>query len=439
MNKTITPRLIAVLVAAAFSGSAAASGFQLLEQNASGLGNAYAGSAAVAENASTIFYNPAGMTQLKDREISLGLTAIKTSYKFTDQGSSVGALGAAGNGGDGGDWGYLPNAYASWALTKDIYVGLGIGAPFGLKTEFNNPWKGGAQSLMFDIKTININPSIAWRVNETVSLGAGVNWQRMEAKYQRLLGIGNAGLASSVMNLKMDDDAWGWNVGALFTLQPGTKVGVSYRSAIKHELDGNLKFSGPLAQSVALGGSATDRTAQAAIKLPDTLILSATHNLNKQIELLADVSWTGWSSVPYVDVVNTQTTGLAPTAQAGNVAQRLDTKFKDTWRVAIGTNYSYNDALKLKAGIAFDQTPVKGPTSRLVSLPDNDRWWLSIGAQWKPSKNTALDVGLARLFVKDSKIQNDQTTAMGPAARGVVSGSFDASAWILGTQFSMAF
>ena len=435
MNKMITPRLIPALIAVAFSGTASASGFQLLEQNASGLGNAYAGSAAVAENASTIFYNPAGMTELKDREISGGLTAINTSYKFTDNGSSVGALGAAGNGGDGGGWGYLPNAYASWALNKDWYVGLGIGAPFGLKTEFDNPWKGGAQSLMFDIKTINVNPSIAWRVNDVVSLGFGLNWQTIEADYHRLVATVNGATAATMMKLKLSDDAWGWNVGALFKLSPATKLGVSYRSTMKYDLTGDIKFEGPVAQ---LGtGSTTNRGAKASLELPDTLIISGTHQLNDRIELLGDVSWTGWSSIPEVAVINTETKGASPFATAGNPAQVLETKFRDTWRVALGSNYRYTDSLKLKFGIAYDQTPVKGETSRLVSLPDNNRWWLSLGAQWKATKDSTLDLGVTRLFVQDSKIDNDQSRPT--ELRGRVTGSYKAEAWIVGAQYSMSF
>lgn len=149
--KTIA-RLMPLLAAGLASGQAAAAGFQLLEQNASGIGNAYAGSAAVAENASTIFFNPAGMTQLKDREVSVGLSLVRPTFKFKNQDSSVGAFNNAGNGGDAGSWAFLPNAYMSWALTKDVYAGVGFGAPFGLMTEYSSPWVGGAHALKFDIK-----------------------------------------------------------------------------------------------------------------------------------------------------------------------------------------------------------------------------------------------------------------------------------------------
>ena len=426
MQKIITPRLIPALIAVIFSGSAAAAGFQLLEQNASGLGNAYAGSAAVAENASTIFYNPAGMTQLQGVQVSGGLSVVGTSFQFTDQGSSgTGALAASGSGGDGGDLGFIPNGYVSWQLNKDLHVGLGLGAPFGLKTSYDDLWVGAAQSTEFDIKTYNLNPSIAYRVNDSVSLGAGLNWQRVEATYKRLTAVSVAGVASP-LKLTLDDDSWGWNIGALFTVTPDTKVGVSYRSKVKYNTKGEIEISGPLATNSS--------DASASITLPDVAIFSLTQKLNDRIELLGDISWTGWSSIPKVDIVRASATlnGFFP---AGSIAQTLDTDFRDTWRVAFGANYKLNNEWLLKGGIAYDQTPVKGASTRLVSLPDNDRTWFSVGAQWKQSPAVTLDVGATYLYVQDTKIDNDQTAA----GRGRVTGTYEDSAWIFGVQVSMAF
>ena len=436
MQKKMTMRLIPALIAIAFSGAASASAFQLLEQNASGIGNSYAGSAAVAENASTVFYNPAGMTELRDREISLGGSFVQTSYKFSNNGSSVGVL--SGNGNDGGGLGFIPNAYMSWALNKDWYLGLGIGAPFGLKTEYDNPWVGAAQSIKFDIKTVNINPSVAWRASDWISLGFGINWQKIDAEYVRAVGTLTPGLAGSTATLNLSDNSWGWHAGALFKLSPSTKVGISYRSAIKHSLGGDVAVSSDgsaAANATAAGLSAAGASSNtsAAIKLPDTFILSATHRLNDQLELLGDISWTGWSSIPKVDIIRTSG------AMNGVTAQTLHTDFRDTWRVAIGANYTLNSAWKIKAGVAHDQTPVKDAEHRLVSLPDNNRTWLSLGAQWKPNKETTVDFGTAYLFVRDSQINNDQRSTVATSNRGLVQGNYNASAWIFGAQVSYAF
>lgn len=449
MQYQITPRLIPALLAVAFSGAVSASGFQLMgEQSASGLGNAGAGSAAVAENASTIYYNPAGMTELGRGAISGGLVAVKTNFEFSNNGSIT--PGFTGDGGNGGNWGFVPNAYGSWQVSKDIYIGLGIGAPFGLKTEYDKPWTGSAHSNSFDIKTININPSIAWRAADWVSLGAGINWQRIDATYERAAGTNgvpvlvngrpvsngqggfvtypNGVLPNTNVKLEMDDNAWGWNVGALFKPAEQTKIGVSYRSKIKYTATGNVSVTGPSA-AVNVGGSSNIK---ADIDVPDTFILSLSQGIGDRWELLGDISWTGWSSIPYVDIVRTSAT---PAYSAGSTAQKLNTKFDDAWRFALGANYKVNDDWKLRFGIAYEQTPVPNAQDRLVSLPDNDRTWFSAGFQWKPAKDMALDVGAAYLYVKNADINND----LRAEGKGLVKGSYDDSAWLIGTQFSMFF
>lgn len=427
MRRTTISGLVAAAVTVALPGQAAAAGFQLLEQNASGIANAYAGSAAVAENASTIFFNPAGMTRLPERTVSFGLAAVKPSFKFRNGGSQTGVLG--GETGDAGDWAAIPNGYLSWALGKDVYVGVGMGAPFGLMTEYDDDWVGAAHSVKFDIKTYNINPSIAWRVNDMLSLGAGANWQRMEVEYVRRAGIvpvSGFPLPSSFATLDAASDAWGWNVGILLDLGSATRVGLSYRSSIEHELEGDLKVKGP---STAFNAARSSH-AGADVELPDTFILSAVHKLDNRWELLGDISRTGWSSIKEVDIM--RTSGPA----SGTAAQVLPTDFKDTWRYAVGLNYQYNDAWKLKFGLAYDESPVRDANRRLTSLPDNDRTWFSFGGQWRAGKDAVLDLGVAYLYVPDTDIDNRDA---GDPLKGLVRGEYDSSVWILGAQYSMSF
>jgi long-chain fatty acid transport protein len=203
------------------------------------------------------------------------------------------------------------------------------------------------------------------------------------------------------------------------------KIGVSYRSSIEHELDGDVKARGPNPLLDAAGTS----KAEAEVELPDTLVFSVAQQLNERWEMLGDLSWTGWSNVDNVDIV--RTSGVA----AGTTAQRLEADFRDTWRVAFGANYKLNDAWKLKFGVAYDQTPVRDKERRLVALPDTDRTWFSVGGQWKVSKTNTLDLGAAYLYMADSKIDNDQTAD----GRGRVRGEYEASVWVLGAQYSMAF
>ena len=441
MKHRFPMKLMSALILAVVSGATYASGFQLMEQNASGIGNAFAGSAAVGENASTIYYNPAAMTRLQAHEISAGLVALKPSLRFKDQGSSVGLLDGAGNGGDAGDWAYVPNVYASWAINKDIYLGLGISSPFGLKSDYKDRWLGAAQSQLYEVKTININPSLAWRATDKVSLGFGLNWQKVDVKYDRLAGayaLGPLQLDRITAKARFDDDAWGWNGGVLFELSPTMRVGLSYRSRIKYHTSGDIKLhSDGSAVGNATLAALTAMSAQSNIKgnitLPDSFIISVAQNLSNRWEMLGDLSWTGWSSIPKFDLI--RTSGVLN----GTQAQRLDTNFRDTWRIALGANYKYNDQWKLKYGIAYDQTPVKRSETRLVQLPDNDRLWLSFGTQWMPNKGSRLDLGLSYLYVRDTKINKLVNTSSQGYEGGRVTGKYDGSLWVFGAQYSQAF
>ncbi len=421
-------KLIPAVVMGMCSSYAAASGFALLEQNASGLGNGYAGQAASAENASTIFANPAGMTQLKDREISLGVAAIAPSFKFTDSGSSVGGLAGSGTGGDAGRTGYVPNFFISWKIDKDLYIGAGLSAPFGLKTEYDSPWLGSAQSNSFSIETYNFNPSIAYKLNDAVSVGGGVSWMQLNATYKRLAGANNvSGLpfTTTPVEMKLSGQGWGWNAGALFKVSKDTNLGVSYRSTVTQDLTGDIKATGTSATLNGLGTSG----AKASLKLPDSLILSASHQANDKWQLLGDVAYTGWSSIPKLDVYRTSG------ASNGAIAQTLLTDFRDTWRVAVGANYRYSADMKLKFGVAFDQSPVKAAATRLTSLPDNDRTQISAGTQFLLSNGSTLDLGIAYLMISGSDINNNQAADN----RGTVTGSYTGNAVILGVQYSVPF
>jgi long-chain fatty acid transport protein len=417
---------VVALAAILCAGYAGAAGFQLFEQNASGIGNAYAGSAAVAENASTIFFNPAGMTKLQAQEISVGASAVKPSIKFSNTGSTNPVAFGGGpvsgtDGGDAGGWNLIPNAYMSSVLTKDLYVGIGVSAPFGLATEYDSNWQGRYQSIKFSVETLNVNPSLAYRVNNMISLGVGANLQHMNAEY-----ILQASPTAQV-RLKADDFAWGWNAGMLLQLAPATRLGVSYRSAIKHTLRGDLSSSIPLTTPPFPAGTnfAFNGPATADITLPDTAIVSFTQGLGNRWELLGDISWTGWSSVDVVNIYN-------PTLPSGTPpVKKLDTQFKDTWRAALGANYKASEDWKLRFGLAFDQTPVPDAEHRMVSLPDSDRIGVATGVQWKPTKDSALDFGVEYLFMKATDIKN-------PSA-GLVKGDYKNNALILGTQFSMSF
>lgn len=422
---------VAALALLVCSGYACAAGFQLNEQNASGLANAYAGSASVAEDAGTVFTNPAGLSHLKGNQVSVGVAVVQPSFQFTNGQSSVGTLANAGSGGDAGHTAAVPNAYLAYQLNKDVSLGVGLSAPFGLSTEYSDPWQGGAQSLRFAVTTYNLNPSFSYKVSPALSVGGGVSWQQMDASYKRIVavnavpaaGLSAANALNSRSQMDLNGDAWGWNVGALYEADAATRYGVSYRSRVEQKLKGRAVVTGPFAPANA----ALSSDVKADLTLPDMLILSVTRDINERVQLLGDFSWTGWSSIPQLDVIRTS----GPLN--GKVAQSLNTDFRDTYRLAVGANYKYRPDLTLKMGLAFDQTPVKGADSRMVSLPDNDRIVLAGGAQWKLSGGSILDLGLSYVYIDKTSINKTETN------QGTVNGTYDGSAWLLGVQYSVPF
>lgn len=401
MNK-MTLRAVPALLLAAFSGAASAAAFQLWEQNASGLGTAFAGSAAVADNASTGFFNPAGLTQLSGFQLSAGVSGVGPSYKFRNEGSTpVGG----GNGGDAGSWSAVPNAYLSWQLTPNLALGFGISSPFGLSTKYDDNWVGRFHAQKSEIKTVNYNPSIAYRVNDKVSLGFGINYQTIDAELTSA-----AGAPFGFSRLKGDDAAWGWNTGALFTLSPAMRVGVSYRSSIKYTLEGNATTA------------VSSTPVRADVELPDTYILSVWQQVSDRWEAMGDLSYTRWSTLKSLDVIS-RNSGARLTSETFN--------YDNSWRIAWGAAYKAAEALKLKFGIAYDRTPVSD-SDRSARVPDNDRLWLSLGGQWNGGSYGKVDVGYAYLYVKDPSINQ---TKGGVLLRG----EYDAGAHVVGLQYSVGF
>ena len=413
------------LVMAGSAGMAQGSGFQLMEQNASGLGNAYAGQAAAAENASTIFWNPAGMTRLPGRQVSGAINLIKPQSEFSNTGSAPPpTLPLGGNGGDAGDLAIVPNAYASWQIAPQWWVGLGITVPFGLKTEYDPTWIGRFQGRTAEIKTIDVNPSVAFKLSDAVSLGAGISYQKAEVKFQRatFLGLGTEG----DVDLNIDDDSWGWNVGALFNIAPATRVGLAYRSEVEHDFTGPLRVSGPAG---LIAAPSTRLTAE----LPATLSVGISHQLNPQWELLGDVTWTRWSSIKSLPLIATSASGLGP---SGTTLDTFNFQFRDTYRIGVGANWNWRNDTQLKFGVAYDKSPVTD-TFRTVTLPDADRIWLAIGVKHRLSKQATLDVGYAYILIDDPSIAQRRNGEAVP--RGNVVGQYDSNVNILSAQFTYSF
>ncbi len=407
------------------SSNAQAAGFALIEQNASGMGNAYAGAAAIAEDASTIFFNPAGMTYIDGTQAVGALHLIKPNAEFNNRGSVAGQFRPLGDEGpNAGDLAFVPNLYLMASLTPSVKVGVGINAPFGLKTEYDNQWIGRFQAIKSELKTININPSVAFKVNDRVSLGMGISFMRAEAE---LTSLANAGASEEEVVVKGDDWGFGYNLGAIFKISNGTRLGLAYRSKIKQKLEGDAKSTLTALNAIPTRTLNTDVTA--TVTLPETLSLSAFSQLNDKWDLMGDVTWTRWSRFEELRIVRDNGTGSTLTVTPEN--------WENTMRYSIGVNYRYSDVIKLRAGLAYDEEAIKD-RFRTPRIPGNDRKWLSLGLSYQVTPESMFDVGYAHLFVSDVKIDDDQTAAT-PLGKGRVRGVYRGSADILSLQYTHRF
>ncbi len=400
-------RLPLGLALAGMTSLTQAAGFALVEQNASGLGNAYAGQAASAQDASTIFFNPAGMTLLPDRQVVMAGHLIKPQEEFNGS-SNIGG----GDGGDAGGLAFVPNAYLAYRLTPDIHVGLGMNAPFGLKTEYDSLWAGRTQGIKSELKTINLNPSIAWKANKSLSLGAGLSIQYAKATLTNQAGV------LGPLEVEGDDIGWGFNLGALWKLSDTTRLGIAYRSEVDQKLKGNATFSATPAANGPI---------MANLTLPDSASLSLGHQLNPRVELLADVTWTGWSDFQELRIVRASGAVLGVTTE----------NWSDSYRYSVGANYRMNNKVTLRGGVAYDETPVSD-VYRTVRIPDESRTWLAFGAQYRLSNKTSLDFGYAHLFVKDARVDKREP-AVGIVGDVRVVGKYEASVDILSAQLTHNF
>ncbi len=439
-----------------------AAGFQLFEQSVSGLGTSFASTAA-AEDASTVWWNPAGMSYLSGRNISLGGHIIKPTAEFENQGSRTllplpnGLPLSGGNGGDAGGVALLPNLYYAHSLTDHLSLGVGVNSPFGLTTDYDDGWVGRYHALKSALTIININPSVAWKINDSFSIGGGLNLQYAKAELSSAIDFSTVcigafsagGLAAIGANcgpggfttpgnaakdgkatIKGDNWGYGFNLGAMWQIVPSTRIGISYRSSIEQDLKGDATYEKPagLPGAVAASSRFTDTGATAGVDLPESVSIGLHSQIDESWALMADLTWTKWSRFEELRV---KFANGAP----DNVTTE---KWDDSFRVAIGGSYKPSSAWTLRAGIAYDQSPVPDEF-RTPRIPDQDRTWLSFGANWKITQNGSLDFGYAHIFVKSASLNLSAAVAENNG-RGTLTGSYDnPSVDIISVQYNHRF
>lgn len=471
----------AALLASLFAQAAMASGYHFGSQSASAQGTANA-NAAEAEDASVLFYNPAGLSRLKGFNASGVLTVVMPSGKYEDRGSTT-VLGRplSGDSGKFVNTTAVPHGYLSYQLSDSLVAGFGVFVPFGSKSEYNSDWAGRYNTIGTELKTIALNPSLSFKVNEQWSLGGGITAQYIEGKLSKAADFGSgvlgdpalkpllgalppAMVAGLIQKMSGTNDfsgrvdvegknwGYGFNLGLMYSYDKDTRFGVAYRSKIKHQLSGDARWQVQtpatniaaalngikpgLGSQVQAGLVAkySDSDASLDVVTPESLSLSAFKQMDK-LALMADLTLTRHSRFQElrVDFANKLPDSVTPE------------NWTNTVRYSVGMNYQLNEQFKLRAGVAYDGSPVS-TANRTPSLPDNDRLWLSGGLNWKLSPKNSVDLALSYVKVGSSDLSNadygGQASCrpdLNTSSCATIRGHYDISSILFGVQYNHQF
>ncbi|QQD20901.1 porin [Oceanospirillaceae bacterium ASx5O] len=435
MNKHIPVLAAAVAAASLFSAGVQAGGFKINEQSASGAGRAFAGSAAIAKDASVVFFNPAGMSRLEQSQASFGFTFLNLEGEFKN-GELINPAGASSNTAeagvynDGGDFmpdKVIPFGYYVRKLDEKMAVGLGIFAPFGTSTDYaqGSLASGFADETM--LSAIDIQPTFSYQLTDTFSVGAGLDIVYAKGVLSKELDLVPYGAVAdpkykgyeNKFEVSGDDIAFGWNFGLMWDVTPATTLGLAYRSEIEFELEGDSEFKESTGVKVFNKETfnvdtipfVPKQASRVPLTGPQSATLSVAHQLNDRVLLLAGATWTDWSSFKYFDIIGTEPGVISAVGGLGeNYIGHIVEKWRDTVSVSVGAEYLLNQNWTLRAGYAFDESPVK-EMYRTARVPDNDRQWLTAGATYNLNPRWSFDAALAYLFIGTSKL-NEQNRGL---------------------------
>lgn len=423
---------LVTLSAFAASTPAHAGGFYLQEQSAKEAGRAFSGEAASADDPSTVYYNPAGMTELPGIQTSVGGSLLFASAHQVNRGSNRTVPGlpvtvpvtGVGGGNPFDSTIPVPSFYATGQVSDRLWLGLGVSAPFGLKLNYDDGFFGRYDSTYTNLKTYNIQPSAAFRVSDNLSIGGGVDVQYVKVTLANALPNLSPLQPDGMVRVHGTDWSVGWNIGALYKMGH-TRFGVHYRSHIDHDLSGQYQVSGLLGP---LAGANRSLAATAPLHLPDIWTGSITTGVGTPMRVMFSANYYNWSRFRNI-TINTA---------AGSNVKELD--YRDSYSFALGGEYDLSRKLTLRAGTMWDKTPTN---RRLLTtrVPDGNRFWLSTGATYNLSDRMAINLSYAHTFVKKADIDRADVYYAGTPAQVTTttlartSGNADQIAASLTTRF----
>ena len=395
-------RNVLFCVVLALAGICQGAGFTILEQSANGMGRALAGMAADTEDPSALYFNPSTPAWSETAKISLGTHFLYVGTGYEDHGSDPIAGHHAG--GNYGGWSYIPNLYYVQPITKNISFGLGFSATSGTRMDYCPKWLGRYTSIETEIAVMDMSPVIAWKITDNLSIGGGLLGEYAEMTMSRALslpqmGATGIGYVDGQMKMQGDSVALGYTFGILYEPLAGTKIGLGYRSRMKHDVD--LKARVRNGQNTkALLDNYVERGVEhyirsdgdATLHLPTIINFGVEQQVTDRLKLMGDVSWSEWSVMKDITIKFDRPV-------LGTQKSKLDMKWGDNWKFAFGGTYELTDKLTIRAGLAFDKTPVKDKW-RNTCLPDANRYWVSCGFGYKFNEHVTLNMAYTHLFME---------------------------------------
>lgn len=396
--------LSAIAVAAAFASTAHAAGFMLTEQSAGSLGRAYAGAGVDGTDLSGVYYNPATMVLHKGTAVQMGLVGVGLNLDYVDE------TGATANGRNKAE--VIPHGYFTHQINDTVWFGLGVTVPFGMGTEYDEHWLRNEHGISANIMTLDINPNFAFKLHEKFSIGFGASIQYAQADLTMRIKqpVAQNTFAEATSEIDADSIAWGWNVGMMWSPLENFRVGVSYRSQIRHDAEGDMTIDHPNqtgANFLGQLGMLGEFDGFATVTAPAWAMASVAWDVNDLVSLYGTFRWTDWSSFDKLEITSDGTDVM------GNpIGSTVTNKWRDTYLGSLGMDLRLTDWWTLRGGIAYESSPIANPQHRTAIIPDADRWWFAIGSSFKWSDNFQTDISFAHLHgVHERNIYNETSGA----------------------------
>ncbi|MBW7472288.1 outer membrane protein transport protein [Marinobacter sp. M216] len=455
MRSTLLARAVRLTTLAAITGpaTALAGGFSLNEQSASAMGTANAGAAANPENATTVLFNPAGMSQLSGTNVSFGAAVLdidaeakQDSISATRENPAV-PVRPATNGGDISDPAVLPNFYLSHEVSDEIDVGFGIHAPYGLAADYDDDFAGRFFADKTELTAIAFTPSVSVSNGQGLSMGAGLNLIYAEGRLTRYQDLSStAGPAALALpepyaDIEGDDVAVTFRVGFLYELSNRTQFGLTAQTGTELELKGDAEISNVPVPPTFTDTTTLNEKVTVPLAIPESVTFGARHQLTDEVTVLAGATYARWGRFEELDIISRDPNGEIA-GVPGAYITHITEKWKNTWQFNLGGIWQATPAWAFKAGYAWDESPVdQFVTAR---IPSEDRHWLTLGAQWKDVQSGwAVDAAIGTLiFADDAEVDDRYYTHQNPTRPSSVAnyqGAYELSAWSASVQVSKAF